>query len=463
MTLFPKFQWAKLPIFWLLAIYLTVVFFTGGGSRPDTQSLIILRPFAVVVCGIALLSLRREHVQQYRTIFALAAATFALVIAHLIPMPPDLWHQLPGRDLMIEVDRVSGTEAQWRPVALVPPLAWNAFYALFVPLAVLLLGVQLTSEERYRLLNVVLALGLLSGIWGLLQVMSAPDGPLYLYRYTTNGAAVGLFANRNHQAVLLSCLFPILAVFASFGVRSEQRRTVKKWLVLGGGAFLIPLILVTGSRAGIFTGILGLLFAFVLYRKPSQSLVTKPSAKQFNPFLIAIGFGVLALAAVTIVLSRAEAFRRLLTLDQREELRWQVWEPIAQMAMKYFPVGSGIGSFIQVYQIDEPDALLNLTYVNRAHNDWLEVWVTAGVPGAVLLGIAVFCFLKASHTAFRTPAAGAHRVSYARLGAVILFIFALASAVDYPLRTPSIACLAVVALIWLRGEHARAIEKAGGD
>lgn len=463
MTLFPKFHWAKVPIFWLLAIYLTVVFFTGGGSRADTQSLIILRPFAVVFCGIALLSLRWEHLQQYRTIFALAAATFALVIAHLIPMPPDLWHQLPGRDLLMEVDRVSGTEAQWRPIALVPPLAWNAFYALFVPFAVLLLGVQLKSEERYQLLNVILALGLLSGIWGLLQVMSSPDGPLYLYKFTTNGAAVGLFANRNHQAVLLSCLFPTLAVFASFGVRNEQQRTVKKWLALGGGAFLVPLILVTGSRAGIFTGIFGLLLAFVLYRKPSQINETRSSAKQLNPFVIAIGFGALALAAVTIVLSRAEAFRRLLTLDQREELRWQIWEPIAQMAMKYFPVGSGVGSFIQVYQIDEPDALLGLTYVNRAHNDWLEVWVTAGVPGALLLGIAVFCFLKASYLAFTTSPAGAHRASYARLGAVILFIFALASAVDYPLRTPSIACLAVVAMIWLRGEHTRAVEKAGGD
>jgi hypothetical protein len=32
----------------------------------------------------------------------------------------------------------------WRPIAMVPPAAWNAFYSLFVPLAVLLLGVPRT-------------------------------------------------------------------------------------------------------------------------------------------------------------------------------------------------------------------------------------------------------------------------------------------------------------------------------
>lgn len=464
MTLLPTFHATKMPIFWLLAIYLTLVFLMGGGSRPDVQSLIILRPLAVTICGIALLSLQWEHVRAYRGIFAFTAATFLLIIVHFIPLPPSVWHGLPGRDLMIAVDRVAGIEGQWRPIALVPVLAWNAFYALFVPLAILLLGVQLTPEERYRLLLVVLGLGLFSGIWGLFQVLGAADGPLYLYRYTTNGAAVGLFANRNHQAVLLSCLFPMLAIFASFGDQNNKRNNLKKWLALGGGSFLIPLILVTGSRAGIFTGIIGLFLAFVLYRKPLQIPSAAGSARQkinLVPFII--GFGTLLLATVTIIYSRAEAFRRLLTLDQGEELRWQIWEPISQMAMKYFPVGSGIGSFVQAYQIDEQDRLLGLTYVNRAHNDFLEIWLTAGVPGAILLALAALGLGRASYSAFKRSTVSSRSVSYARLGAVVLFILSFASVVDYPLRTPSIACLAVIALIWLRGEPMARVEKAGGD
>ena len=459
MTLLSKFVPATMPIFWVLTAFLAIVFLTGGGSRPDVQSLIILRPLSVVVCGIALFSLHSAHVRAYRTLFVLAAAACALVLAHLIPLPPEIWQLLPGRELMITVDRAADIGAHWRPIALVPALAWNAFYSLFVPLAVLLLAVQLRSEERYNLLKVVLGLGLFSGVWGLFQVLGSSDGPLYLYRYTTNGAAVGLFANRNHQAVLLSALFPMLAVFASMGVRT----VLNKWLALGFAAFLIPLILVTGSRAGIFTALVALPLAFFLYRKPAPAAPLKRTSKQpFNPAPLLIGLGVLSLAVVTVVLSRAEAFRRLLTLDQNDELRWQIWGPIADMAMKYFPLGSGIGSFVQVYQIDEPDRLLGLTYVNRAHNDWLEIWLTAGVPGAILLAVLVGGFLMASYAAFARPANSSRSIIYARVGAAILFIFGLASVVDYPLRTPSLACVAVLAIIWLCGEPGKHVEKAGG-
>jgi hypothetical protein len=233
-------------VFWLFVAYLSFVFLTGGGSRPDIQSLIVFRPVGVLVCGIALLTLQREHVLAERGLCLFTAATFLLVILHLVPLPPALWHSLAGRELFVEVDRLAGIEGQWRPLALVPPLAWNAFFSLFVPLAVLLLGVQLTQDEKYRLLPILLVIGLMSGIWGLFQIVGEGDGPLYLYKQTTNGAAVGFFANRNHQAVLLSCLLPALSVFAGEIARNPERAALKKWLALGLGIFLVPLILVTG-------------------------------------------------------------------------------------------------------------------------------------------------------------------------------------------------------------------------
>jgi O-antigen ligase len=459
-TFFSKFNWARSLTFWLLAAYLGFVFLTGGGSRHDVQSLVILRPIGVIMCGVALLTLQWNQVRSHLTVFGLAAATFMLVIIHLIPLPPGVWQMLPGREIFAEVDRIAGTNGTWRPIALVPYLAWNALYALLVPLAVLLLGVQLTAEERYRLLPVVLGLAMLSGLVGLIQVLGPSEGPLYLYKHTTNGAAVGLFANRNHQAALLSCLFPVLAIFASYGVRSEERAIAKKWLALGCGAFLIPLILVTGSRAGIATGALGLASAFFLYRKPQSVVAAKRGVKRFDPQKAIVGLAVLSMVALTIIMSRAEAFRRLLDADQTEDLRWQMWGPISDMAMKYFPWGSGIGSFVQVYQIDEPDRLLGLSYVNRAHNDWLEIWLTAGVPGVVLLALILIAFLRGSYAAFRADPAKSRSIAYARLGSMIIVIFGLASLFDYPFRTPSIACVGVVAILWLCGKGANDSEKA---
>jgi O-antigen ligase len=119
------------------------------------------------------------------------------------------------------------------------------------------------------------------------------------------------------------------------------------------------------------------------------------------------------------------------------------------MAWKYFPFGSGAGSFVEVFQIDEPNRLLGLSYANHAHNDWLELMMTMGLPGLLLLLVSLWAFARATRAAFRAPLGEGRRAPFARLGAVILLIFALGSIGDYPLRTPSLACLFVVAVLWL--------------
>ena len=193
--------------YWALVVFLILTFLTGGGSRADIQSLIILRPAAVIFCGVGLWSLKWAHVKANRFFFGMTAAIFALVIGHLIPLPPSIWGSLPGRELISEIDKAAELGEVWRPVSMVPSATWNAFYSLFVPLAVLSLGVQLSREERFKLLPIVIGLGLISGLVGLLQVIGDPSGPLYLYMVTNNGSAAGLFANRNHQAILLAMLF----------------------------------------------------------------------------------------------------------------------------------------------------------------------------------------------------------------------------------------------------------------
>jgi hypothetical protein len=80
--------WTSCPSpYWALVAFLILTFLTGGGSRADIQSLIILRPAAVIFCGIGLWSLKWGHVKAYKLQFGVAAAIFALVGAHLVPRP----------------------------------------------------------------------------------------------------------------------------------------------------------------------------------------------------------------------------------------------------------------------------------------------------------------------------------------------------------------------------------------
>jgi O-Antigen ligase len=457
-----KFFKADAVPYWALITFLILTFFTGGASRADVQSLIILRPAAVIFCGIGLWSLRWEHVKAHRFLFGMAAAIFALVLIDLIPLPPSIWGALPGRGIITEIDKVAELGAVWRPISMVPSSTWNAFYALFVPLAVLLLGVQLTREERFKLLPWVLGLGLFSGFWGILQVVGDPQGSLYLYNVTNNGSAVGLFSNRNHQAILLASLFPMLAVYASTSVRSEEQLGLRLWLAIGAGVVLVPLLLVTGSRAGLILGVVGLLSISLVYRKPSSLTPKKRKSKKFDMRYALAGFGVLCLGALTIIMSRAEAFQRLFAAAQGEDERFKVWVPIAQMAWKYFPFGSGIGSFVEVYQIDEPYELLSPEYYNHAHNDWLEVYLVGGLPAMLLLGIALFAWAKLSLNSLRTALGEGRATAFARLGALCTFILALGSIGDYPLRAPSLACAFVIATLWLASDTGRS-PKSGGS
>jgi O-antigen ligase len=448
-----KKPWLERGAFWGLVALLIVTFFLGGASRADVQSLAILRPAAVLFCGLGLLSLRWEHVQAHRHIFGLAAAIIGLVVLHLVPLPPSIWGALPGREIMTEIDKVATLGTVWRPISMVPTATWNALYSLFVPLAVLLLGAQLNREERYKLLPILLCFGLASGLWGILQTISAPDGPLYLYRVTNNGSAVGLFSNRNHQAMMLATLFPMLAVYASTSVQSKERAGFRVWVALGAGVVMVPLLFVTGSRAGLMLGVMSFLASFLLYRKPVSQSARDRKTKKFDPRVALVAFCALCLGALTIIMARAEAFQRLFDSGQGNDERFALWGPLAATAWSYFPIGSGVGSFIEIYQIDEPRELLSPQYFNHAHNDFLEIFLTTGVPGLVLLGLTLFAVFRRGLQAFRSPLSEGRAISFARLGGIIAAILVLGSVGDYPLRTPSLACVFVIALLWLTNER----------
>ena len=434
---------------------------TGGGSRGDIQSLVILRPTAAIFLCFGLWTISLSHIREFKFLFGMAAAILLLVALHLVPLPPSVWSTFPGRSIVSEVDRLAGLGEVWRPITLVPSAGWNSLFALLVPATTLVLAAQIQREQRFKLLIVLIALGLLSGFWGLLQVVGPSDGPLYLYRITNSGSAVGLFSNRNHQAVFLATMFPMLAVFASTGIRTAEKSKLYGWLAIGAGAVLIPLLLVTGSRAGLAAGVLGLGFALILYHRPEVNQLKKRKSKPMIDLrIILVACGTLVLGGITVLMARAQAINRFSIEDEAADLRFRMWRPIFEMAQTYFPLGSGAGSFVEVYQVSEPDNLLKINYVNHAHNDWLEICLTMGLPGLLLLGTAIVAFLFAVWRHARSPVRD-RQTSYAQLGASILFILAGASLVDYPLRVPSIACTFVIACVWLAAIDIRTSKNAG--
>jgi O-antigen ligase len=437
--------------FFFLLAFLVPVFLLGGGSRADIQSLALLRPLAGFAFVLALFSLRRVDVQLYRWPIVVGVAAFVLTGLHLVPLPPALWSTLPGHGLIAQIDEAAGI-AVWRPLSISPRQTANAFFALTVPLAVLFIAIRLDREEQQRLLVPILIVGGISAVLGLLQIAGGASSRFYFYDISNFGSAVGLFANRNHQAAFMATLFPMLAVYASRPADTVAQARFRIVLAAVSAAILIPMLLITGSRSGLVLGMLGLVGAALLFKRPkSRTAPRRRGDAKFPVVPAALGIMTLAFVGiVTLLSSRAESVARLMQGDEVAELRVLTLRPILGMIADFLPLGSGVGTFVEAFQRDEPTFMLQPTYFNHAHNDFLEVSLTGGLPALVLIVAGLGWALIAGARAWQAGEAdGASR--FARLGAVIIAILAAASIVDYPLRTPALSSLLAIAAVWLAG------------
>ncbi|MBU1823957.1 MAG: O-antigen ligase family protein [Alphaproteobacteria bacterium] len=432
---------------WPLPVAIVVAMLFGGASRADVLPLLFLRPLAALLFVYAIFFHGRAAFQRSPMLMVFAFCTLALVALHVVPLPPGVWSGLPGRQIAVDVYRVAGLPLPWLPLSMSPAGAWNALFSLFLPLGVLVLALAATGGEQVRAMRLFLILGLISGFIGLLQILGSQQGALYFYDITNRGSAVGLFANRNHQAVLLASLFPLLAMHVSL-IDNSQGRLQLHWIVsIAAAAFIAPLILVTGSRNGLLLGVAGLVLAFWVFDRKVSRSAPKESARlaRYAPWAV-IG-GLLLLSLTTVLLSRGQAFQRLVNLDASQDLRFKALPTIWEITRDVFPWGSGFGSFDDVFRIYEPTALLSPNYLNRAHNDWLELAMTGGLPTLLLALWGGVMFLLALRRLIRPRNRGRGERSAliaARCAAVILLLLAMGSVAEYPARTPSLAVLGVL-------------------
>ncbi len=448
----PKLDRSALPStpFWGLLVAFALLFLTGGSARGDVQSLAILNPALITCCGVALLTLRREHCVERKRLAYFVGFIFFLGLLYIVPQPVHLEAYSRGLSNIADIRAATDVSGSAQTLAMAPQAALQPGFFLFAPLAVILFAVQLGRDELRLALLPMIILGCVSGIVGVLQLAGDARGPLYFYNMTNNGSAVGLFANRNHAAVFLACLFPMLAIFAgpSHGKSGDGRNT-RQLVATAVAIILIPLILVTGSRSGMLTAIIGLMGGVLLYVSTGQA---HRGSKARMPHIPVLAVTVVTcLVFATIYFSRAEAIERIFVENKTVDVRADFWTSGMPLFWQYFPFGFGPGAFVPAFQVDEPIALLDGSYLNRLHNDWLETGVTYGVPGILLmLAGAFYYFWRTFHLWVRCD--GARRsVALGRMASVIIVILAIASLSDYPLRTPAMMGFAALVWFWFAG------------
>ncbi|WP_198024078.1 O-antigen ligase family protein [Sphingorhabdus lutea] len=446
----------------LFYLFFACLFLGGGTARDDALSLIILRPLAIAVIGYCLLVIDKNQINRIKIPLMTVLGLGLIMVIQLIPLPPAIWSMLPNRELLVTFDKLAGLEPIWRPISLSPSKTMNSLMALSVGLAGLLLYAIQPAPRNPKIMVVFIIAGFASTLLAFIQLSGPMDSIAYSYRITNNGSLVGFFANRNHHATMLCAIIPMIAYL---GLKYDDKSNLDYKSALIAGAlimFLFPFILQIGSRSGIFQAVLSVVFALIIAaifilnggtKKQSHIKQDKwtnaQAVKKKRMQLAAIGLFflvILSIAALSFYLSRAEAIDRLFKEDAIEDMRSLVLPITTKMASDFWLFGAGFGSFEHVYRIYEPHNLLRITYLNQAHNDWVQFAIEGGIfpiliIGALFIkGMAQFKSLwTARHDDIKNVLA-----AMAAAGSIILCIFA--SVGDYPVRTPIITVFIIISL-----------------
>jgi hypothetical protein len=428
--------------------FLLLCFLGGGGSRGDIVSLLYLRPAAILCLAAILIVPGRIDWGIIRIPLLLLGALTLWILVQLVPLPPSLWTNLPGREVIVQGAAALGMDQPWRPISLTPGLTLNSLAATAVPFTALIGFAALDDDGRRLLLPVLICAALVSALFGIAQISGGSGSPFYFYSVTNDDAAVGLFSNRNHQAAFLALTFPMLALWAAQAGADPAARRARVAIAGSFAIFLIPMILVTGSRAGLLAGAGAAGWACFQYlmdlrgRRGGGGIGWKlPLAS------LTVLVGVAGLFSF-VAFSRAQALQRLLA-EGNGDLRLQVFPVLVQMAKDFCLVGSGFGSFDPVYRIYEPAQQLSPAYLNQAHDDLMELIITGGLPALILLLLFLAWWLRASIRAFRSWRTRSSSAAVARLGSLIIFLLMAWSLVDYPLRVPTMSAILAIACGWL--------------
>lgn len=451
----PSFSGSLLLSPWVvLGTFLALVALAGGGARNDIASLPALRSLSVCFLFLTLATAAKGWLRDIRTPLILLLALAIWMIVQLVPLPADIWSGLPGRDLVFQMDKLLGEGDRWRSISMTPLLTLNSLLSLILPITALLVAAATPPSGRMRLWWAIWAFGLASAAFGLLQFMAGEGSAFYLYRITNEGSLVGLFSNRNHNALLL-CISILSAGWLLANQLGQKKKQMLLVAALAGSIILFLLmVLIIGSRLGLICGMVSLIAISIVIRagigKRSKAINQLPMVRapqRGNVRRIALSlvpFVAIALVGGLFYLSnRANAISRLVDGDGVEEIRVAAFPTVADLAGQQWLGGAGFGSFANIFQIVEPDSLLRPPYFNHAHNDLLQLPIEGGLP-AVLIALAALAWIASSLVGIvrARSRAGSMSMMEGLTLAAAFGCFALGSAVDYPLRTPSLMVVA---------------------
>ena len=431
----------------LIACYLLLCILLGGSSQGIWTNLGLQLLGLALIAWAVIAGASSDQERSGSFLYLTIGFGLLVVLFQLIPLPSSIWKELPGRDgierglALINQSHVS------LPISEAP---YSTLFALFpaIPALALLIAVTILRPSAAWLASAI-ALGMTVAIGlGAIQVAGGPERASWAYLYSESSAgAVGVFANINHMGTLLLVAIPFCAALIASTKDRRGGSAQAKWLI-GIAALLLVIvgIALNGSLAA-----LGLAIPVLV-----ASIAVLPAAARWRP--IAIPLSLIVLVGGVAMLATAP----IATEDSAEAAtainsRQEIWSTTSRAIADTFPVGTGLGTFSDIYSTYEDSSEVTTKYVNHAHNDYLELILELGAAGLILIVAFAGWWSVRAVRIWNSPLG----TPFERAATIASAAILAHSAVDYPLRTAALAAIFAISVAIMM-QPLRRVEAAPG-
>ena len=382
-------------LFWGALAVIVVAPMVWGGNRPWPLLLLELAGLALLV----MMAWSREVPLAPPTLRWGIALLVVIPLLQLLPVPPSWWAHLPGHAPYASVLDAAGANEGWRSITIHRRATEYAWLAL-IPCVAIFFAVQCLGRRSQReLLLAFAAVVLGESLLGVLQAGAGKESLVVLGNPWGGGAASGTYINKNHFAGLMVMGLPIVLAFwagevlpqvdrVGQAVKSHPRHADAQMARRIGWSLLVVVVLgalaFTRSRAGIGCGLL--VFAIA-----GSWMILSTNSRSSRAILAAIAACVFLLAAyvgLAPVLERFAAQDLSLSYANRLGLA----AAALRGACEFFPLGSGLGTFADVFLRYQPEGIVG--FVDHAHNDYAEALLELGLGGAAIIVLFAYSYVR---------------------------------------------------------------------
>ncbi len=337
---------------------------------------------------LALWTVQRRRPKPPQTAILLMLGLVAVGVVQFVPLPAGLVRLLsPLRfRLSDSAAEVLGPVESFLSLSLTPGVTVTVTFWLATLTAAIYVGAVAGRERTYRRVvaaSVVLA-AVLQGLYGASRLYTDPERIWGLEVAGAGGRLRGTFVNPDHLAFYVGLSLPIVFAWCWWAFNRARRFGRLPALIIGVAppallwCVLFVFLALSGSRGGLAAAALAVTV---------QGGLVALSVRRW--WLVPIGLVAAIVGLAAVAMTNSEVGLGRVASTSSYEMRWNKRFEVYDASLGLVPeaplLGTGFGSFRDAFPVVQPQGLGGTWW--HAHSDWLEVLVTGGLVGLVLVGL----------------------------------------------------------------------------